>query len=116
MSLMLLLDLGSQSNDTHLHENCERMGDRMSIDTKMIETNAGVWGAVMSSHKLDVWGSFSDPEGSHGQPTMETIYSLKGADCPFIQTETTWDKHPEKECERVNEKHRYWLHIPINDD
>ena len=70
----------------------------------------------MSSHDFDVWSGFSDPEGSYGTPTMETTYSLKGADCPFIQAITTWDRNPDKPSERINEKQLYWLHVPIIED
>ena len=87
-----------------------------------IETSAEVWAVIMARHRddLKVFSSYSNPDGrcelGSGKPEMMTEYGLSGADFPIMRAETTWEKHPEKDYERVNEKHRYWLIIPINEE
>lgn len=85
----------------------------------MIETSREVYAVILARHQDDlvVFSSYSNPDGDdhlgRGKPEMMTEWGLRGADFPLIRAETTWEKNPEKEYERVNEKHRFWLVVPV---
>jgi len=88
------------------------------------ETSAEVYAVIWARHRdeLRAFGSFSDPEGSspygNGTPTMETSWCLPKSDFPLIEIRTTWDKETDAERrsnKRINEKHQYWLCLPIKE-
>ncbi len=90
---------------------------------KKIKTTPEVWAVIRASHpELTVFSSFSDPEGGSeygdGTPRMETAYGFRGGDFPIIEAKTTWEyaKDEEKPRVRKNEKHEYWLCLPIKED
>jgi hypothetical protein len=47
---------------------------------------------------------------------MDTAYGFKGCDWPLIEYRTTWEIDHEKPYKRANEKHEYWLCIPIGEE
>jgi hypothetical protein len=89
---------------------------------KKIVTTAEVWAVIRARHheQLKVFSSFSAPEGDHyGNPNegrMMTEYGFDGADCPLIGADTRWDIDSEKPHKRINERHEYWLCLPIDSD
>jgi hypothetical protein len=92
---------------------------------KKIPTSAEVCAVIRARHNADmtVFATFSDPDGTfNGGPgergRMDTAYGLKGCDWPLIEYRTTWDidQDPERSYKRHNEKHEYWICIPLRDD
>lgn len=71
-------------------------------------TSTEVFLALRAAHgdNLRCFSSYSDPEGN--SPRMETWFGLAGTDFPIVHALTTW-QHGEKEYERVNVVHKYWL-------
>lgn len=90
------------------------------IPYKLLQTSTDVFVAIRSSHgdDLRVFGSYSAPE----RGIMFTSFGLRGAECPLIEAETTWDVDdqygydPATPARRLNEKHQYWLCIPVEED
>lgn len=85
-----------------------------------INTSAEVWAVIRARHpELKVFSSYSAPEGDqYGNPNicmMKTEYGFKDCDYPTVGIETTWDKNKDS-YERVNEKHRYWLCIGVDNE
>lgn len=83
----------------------------MSDFTK-VPTTREVYVAIRSEHELDLFASFSDPDGTfNGGPgevgRMETGYGLKGTDFPLLWIRTTWQITPSGK--RADEWHDYWL-------
>lgn len=69
---------------------------------------------IRSSHpELVVFCSYSAPDGDQfGNPDecqMFTEFGFRDADVPLIGAKTTWEKDPECEYNRLNEKTEYWL-------
>ena len=88
---------------------------------KRITTSAEVWAVIRARHSNDL-GVFStisepdgDPFGNSCHCRMMTEYGFKDSDYPLIGAETTWQKHPVNEFDRVNEKHEYWLCMPLEE-
>ncbi len=87
------------------------------MEHKKVETSPEVWAVIRARHpELKVFNTYSAPEGDHfGNPNvckMMTEYGFNDSDCPIIGAETTWDRNPNGH-ERLNEKHQYWLCLPI---
>lgn len=104
---------GSQSSDTVTFFHSERA----------FVTSAEVWAVIHARHGgiLRVYSSFSDPTGTFNNGPgevgrMETTYALPSADYPLIGARTTWRINPEKESERIDEKHEYFLFCAIARD
>lgn len=90
-------------------------------DYKKVPTSAEVWAVIKARHpELKVFSSYSAPHGDRfGDPSecrMMTEYGFESCDYPIIGTETTWDKNYDKPCERLNEKHIYWLCVAVDCD
>ena len=90
-------------------------------DYKKIPTSAEVWAVIRARHpELKVFSSYSAPDGDQfGNPDvckMMTVYGFDGCDFPVIGAETTWDRSPENNYERLNERHIYWICIAENCD
>ncbi|MCP5004959.1 MAG: hypothetical protein GY941_13645 [Planctomycetes bacterium] len=89
-------------------------------DYKKITTSPEVWAVIKARHHKDlgVFGSFSAPDGDHyGNPDegiMKTEYGFKDADYPLMGAETRWDIDRETPHKRINERHEYWLCLPID--
>ena len=89
------------------------------MEYKKVTTHYDVWVAIKKHHpELVAHSSYSAPDGDYyGDPLtckMMTEYGFKNADMPIIGAESTWEK-----CsgyKRVNEKHKYWLCIAIEDE
>lgn len=81
---------------------------------KYIETSPEVYAVIRARHYADmgVYSSYSNPTGDcpigRGHPEMVTEWGFKNGDGPILKARTTWQRG-EKEWERVNEKHEYWL-------
>jgi hypothetical protein len=73
-----------------------------------IATSTEVFVALRREHgdSLRCFASYSDPESN--SPRMETWFGLRDTDFPIVHALTTW-QHGEREYERVNEVHKYWL-------
>lgn len=83
----------------------------MSSGYKTIPTSPEVWLAIRKEHpEMVVYSSFSH-EGR-----MFTSYGFKSGNFPVIEAETTWDIDPENRCNRVDERHKYWLCLPEKAD
>lgn len=80
-------------------------------DWKRIPTSHEVYAVILAKHgtAVRVFSSYSNPTGNDGlSAQMSTEWGFPGADFPICGARTTWE-HGEKEFERVNEKHEYWL-------
>lgn len=94
----------------------------MSDDYRVVETSAEVWAVIRARHpEMRVFGSYSAPDGDYlgggtSVGTMFTSYGFAGHDFPVIEARTTWDIDRERPAERINEQHRYWLCLPINEE
>lgn len=94
----------------------------MGSEYTRIKTSPEVWAVIKARHHVDlkVFGSFSDPDGDHssGEGRMETSFGLDGADYPLMEAKTTWEINPDpnKRYHRINEKHEYWLCIPLKEE
>lgn len=90
-------------------------------DYKRISTSAEVYAVIKVRHtELKVFSSFSDPEGTAFggcgmQGRMETSYGFEGSDYPILDAKTTWDIDRDQPYKRVNEKHEFWLCLPIKE-
>ena len=89
----------------------------MSSDYKTVQTTPEVWRAIREAHpEMVVYSSFSAPDGdyfgNHREGRMFTSYGFKSGDFPVIEAETTWDIDRENRCNRVDERHKYWLCLP----
>lgn len=87
---------------------------------KAVLTSAEVYAVIRARHakQLKVCSTFSDPTGTAtGGPgtegRMETAWVLPGADQPVVGARTTW-KIGEKEYERIDETHEYFLFCATN--
>jgi len=90
-------------------------------DYKRIPTSPEVWAVIRARHpELRVFGSYSAPDGERsGDPDkgkMFTSYGFEQGDYPVIEAQTTWDIDREAPCNRENERHEYWLCIPIREE
>ncbi len=91
-------------------------------DHKKIPTTPEVWAVIHARHhqELTVFGSYSAPDGDYLGNSLEgrmmTDYGFDGADCPLIGIDTRWDIDREKPHRRLNERHEYWLCVPIDTD
>lgn len=93
-------------------------------DYKRVSTSAEVWAVIRARHpEMVVFGSYSAPNGDEfGDPTqakMFTSYGFESGDFPVIEAQTTWEvssENPESKYKRINEKHEYWLYLPIKDE
>lgn len=89
---------------------------------KELPTSSKVWAVIKARHhdQLKVYSSYSAPNGDfYGNPNegiMITEYVLIGADYPLMGAETRWDINHETPYERINERHKYWLCLPIDSD
>ena len=88
---------------------------------RKIKTEASVWAVIKSVHpELVVHSSYSAPEGDFfGDSSicrMMTEYGFKDSDMPLIGAETTWDRSPENDYKRENEKTEYWFCIAVDED
>jgi len=93
---------------------------RMS-DYKRVPTSAEVWAVIRARHpELLVFGSYSAPDGDQfGDPSkgkMFTSYGFEHGDFPVMEAQTTWDIDPEAMRKRKNERHEYWLCLPVRED
>lgn len=85
---------------------------------KTIPTSAEVWAVINARHpELRVFGSYSAPEGDQfsnpEKGRMFTSLGFKNSDYPIMEAQTTWDINIENPSKRMNEKHEYWLCLPI---
>ena len=91
----------------------------MAKEYKTIETTTEVWAAIKAAHpELVVFGSHSAPDGDYltgnmSTGRMETSYGFNGSDYPIMEARTTWDISRAEPQKRNNEKHQYWLCLPI---
>lgn len=89
------------------------------MDHKLIVTTESVWLAIRASHKnLVVFSSYSNPSGNDGmtyQPQMMTEYGFKDSPIPLLRAHTKWDRG-EREWDRVNETHEFWICVPLDED
>ena len=84
---------------------------------RKVMTSAEVYAVLRARHgaEMAVFSSYSAPDGDHfgdvGTCRMETNWGLKGQDGPLLGVETTWERDPTRAmaCERLNERHVYWL-------
>jgi hypothetical protein len=80
-------------------------------DYRIVETSAEVWAVIRARHpELRVFGTASF-EGD-----MFTSFGFSKADYPLIEARTTWERDPEDQYRRINERHRYWLCLPIKEE
>ena len=93
---------------------------RMS-DYKRVPTSAEVWAVIRARHpEMRVFGSYSAPDGDQfGDPSkgkMFTSYGFEHGDFPVMDVQTTWDIDPNAPHKRPNERHEYWLCLPVRED
>ncbi len=91
------------------------------MNYKRIPTTYEVYRTILNNHvqtlveagksDLSVLESYTNIV-DHGTSTIYTVWGLKGADCPLIGAETTYDRDWGVEVEGT-EKHEYWLCVPI---
>lgn len=87
---------------------------------KQVKTSAHIWAAIHARHpEMVVFGQYSAPDGGEfsnpDEGKMFTSYGFKDSDYPIIAIQTTWDINPEKRHHRLNERHEYWLCLPIKE-
>ena len=85
---------------------------------RKVPTSVEVWAVIRAKHpELRVFGSYSAPDGDRfGDPSkgvMITSFAFEDSDYPLIEAKTTWDIDPEKLYTRPNERHEYWLCVPV---
>lgn len=90
-------------------------------DYKRVPTSAEVWAVIRARHpEMRVFGSYSAPDGDQfGDPSkgkMFTSYGFEHGDFPVMEAQTTWDIDPEAPHKRPNERHEYWLCLPVRED
>ena len=89
------------------------------MEYKKIPTTPEVWAVIKARHHNDlmVFSSYSAPDGDQfGNPDegrMMTEYGFINADLPLMGADTRWDIDREKPHKRLNERHEYWLCVPI---
>ena len=85
-----------------------------------VPTSYEVWKAIKDNHPdLCVFASYSAPLGCYGniaKGEMFTSYGFPSADYPTMEARTTWDIEGDVFADRKNEKHEYWLCLPIKED
>lgn len=92
------------------------------MEYKKVQTTPEVWAAIKLSHgpTLAVFSSYSapdgDPNGNLDEGRMMTEYGFRNAACPLMGADTRWDIDRETPYKRVNERHEYWLCVPIDPD
>ena len=84
------------------------------------ETSLEVFRALRLAHPLKAFSSYSAQRGdylggNYDRCMMHTEFGIEGADCPIIRCETEWDKDPNNEHKRLNEKDTFYLCLPIDD-
>jgi len=87
-----------------------------------ISTSAEVYAVIFARHRdrLRAFSSFSDPHGTfNGGPgeigRMHTTWGFDGCSWPFMECRSTWDIDPDQPHKRINERHEYWLCMPMPD-
>lgn len=87
-----------------------------------ISTSAEVYAVIFARHRdrLTVFSSFSDPAGTfNGGPgevgRMHTTWGFQGCEWPLLEARTEWQIDPEQSYKRINEKHEYWLCMPVGE-
>jgi len=90
-------------------------------DYKRVPTSAEVWAVIRARHpEMRAFGSYSAPDGDQfGDPSkgkMFTSYGFEHGDFPVMEAQTTWDIDPEAMHNRKNERHEYWLCLPVRED
>lgn len=89
---------------------------------RRVSTSAEVWAVIRARHPdLCVFESFSDPNGAFNGGSgltgrMETALGFRGEDYPLIAAKTTWGINPDEPYKRMNERHEYWLCLPVRED
>lgn len=89
---------------------------------KRLPTSAEVWAVIRARHSGDlcVFSSLSEPDGdpfgNQSHCRMMTEYGIKDSPFPLIGAETNWQKHPDNDYERVDEKTEYWLCVPLDEE
>jgi len=92
------------------------------MEYKKTPTTPEVWAVIKARHHKDlmVFSSYSAPDGDRfGDPDqgrMMTEYGLVNAGCPLMGADTRWDIDREKLHKRINERHEYWLCVPVDSD
>lgn len=89
---------------------------------KKIETTPEVWNAIRKAHPdLGVYSSFSNPDGrafggAGEEGLMQTAYGFpESSDYPILAAETRWEIDSDKPYERINERHKYWLCVGVDE-
>ena len=88
---------------------------------KKIPTSYEVWLSIKKQHlnQLKLFSSYSAPDGDYfgdiKTGVMMTEYGFDGASCPIMGAETKWDIDREHPYKKVNERHEYWLCVPIEE-
>lgn len=83
---------------------------------KRVLTSAEVWAVIRARHpEMCVFSSYSEPSSENGG-CMFTSYGFNQGDYPVIEAQTTWDTDQESPHKRINERHEYWLCIPLCED
>jgi hypothetical protein len=80
-------------------------------DYNTVETSPEVWAVIRARHPELVPFSTASFECD-----MFTSYGFPGSDFPVMEARTTWEFSSERPSHRVNEQHRYWLCLPIEQD
>lgn len=81
------------------------------MEHKKIPTTNEVWACIRIAHpELKVFSTSSRPDEGY----MFTAYCLPNMDYPLIAADTTWERG-EKDYERVNEQHKFWLCIALDE-
>lgn len=89
------------------------------MEYKKIPTTPEVWAVIRARHHNDlvVFSSYSAPDGdyfgNHNEGRMMTEYGFQGADCPLMGVDTRWNIDHDKPYNRINERHEYWLCVPM---
>lgn len=80
-------------------------------DYRTVETSAEVWAVIRARHpELRVFGTASF-EGD-----VFTSLGFANADYPLMEARTTWERDPDNEHRRINERYRYWLCLPTKEE
>ncbi len=84
------------------------------IDYIRVPTSAEVWAAIRARHpELRVYGRACVPDGDPSKGKTFTSYCFKLGVYPVIEAETTWEIDQEFPLTHKNERHKYWLCIPV---
>jgi len=81
------------------------------MDHKLIKTNRDVYAAIWARHnsEMEPFGSCTDVGGDNCRVT--TLWGIKKTDCAVLRHDVSWERDPEIEHGRLNERHEYWLCI-----